>query len=102
MQHLKKFNLSNLYFDYYIFFLQLGFMFMACTLIFASIHPEVLEKSMQTCPVGDNTKNQDIVIDVNVKGDQVKLETCGDVMFVQKKFTKGTSSNLVVMVVMLI
>ncbi|CAC5420180.1 LAPTM [Mytilus coruscus] len=65
----------------------LGFMFMACTLIFASIHPEVLEKSMQTCPVGD-TKNQDIVIDVNVKGDQVKLETCGDVMFVQKKFTK--------------
>ena len=63
-------------------------MFIACTLIFASIHPEVLEKSIQTCPAGKST-NSDIIIDVNVKGDAVKLETCGDVVFVQKKFTRG-------------
>ena len=61
---------------------------MACTLIFASIHPEVLENSIQTCPAG-KTGNKDIVIDVTVKGDALKLETCGDIVFVQKKFTKG-------------
>lgn len=55
---------------------------MACTLIFASIHPEVLEKSIQTCPAGKSTN-------IDVKGDAVKLETCGDFVFVQKKFTRG-------------
>jgi hypothetical protein len=43
--------------------------FLPCTLIFASIHPEVLEKSIQTCPAGKST-NSDIIIDVNVKGDE--------------------------------
>jgi hypothetical protein len=38
---------------------------MACTLIFASIHPEVLEKSIQTCPAGKST-NSDIIIGIAV------------------------------------
>lgn len=60
---------------------------MACTLIFASIHPEVLDNSIQSCPAAGPHQN-DLVIDID--GDSVKLETCGDVMFIQKKFTRGS------------